>query len=248
MTSIIICSIDDAKYQRAAEMYSRFWPADQFQVFQLRNASSMAAGYNRGIAAAEGQTLIFSHDDVEILTPDLGERIADHLKRFDIVGVAGTSLVVHPRWLQAGPPYIHGQVAHPTPEGGYMVDIYSASRRVFGGMQALDGVFFACKAEVARALGFDETFDGFHLYDMDFTFRAYHAGYRLAVACDIQLIHQSVGNFGENWEMHARRFVEKHGSRFAQLSPREFQWTGCKVNDKATVREVMTPITWQEPS
>ena len=249
MTSIIICSSDDAKYEQAAQMYSRFWLADQFQIFQVRNVRSLAQGYNRGLAAAEGDTLIFSHDDVEILTPDLGERIAHHLRTFDIVGVAGTSRLVQPRWLQAGPPYIHGQVAHPIPTGGYMIDIYSASRRVFSGIQALDGVFLACRRDVARAVQFDEqTFDGFHLYDIDFTFRAYHAGYRLAVACDIQLIHQSVGNFDHTWEMHARRFMEKHICRLAPLSsPREFQWAGCKVDDKQTIREVMTPINWDDP-
>jgi GT2 family glycosyltransferase len=191
MTTIIICSPDAAKFQKTAEMYSRFWPRDQLQVFHIPDARSLAEAYNRGIRAAGGDTIIFSHDDIEIVSPDLAQRLTVHLCRFDIVGVAGTTLLGHPRWLQAGPPYIFGQVAHTIPEGGYMVDIYGASRRVFGQIQALDGLFLAVKAPIARELMFDEqTFDGFHCYDVDFTFRAYQAGYKLAVACDIQVVHE----------------------------------------------------------
>ncbi len=250
MTSIIICSIDDRKFRQTAEMYSRFWPADQLQIFHVPNARSMAEGYNRGIQAAGGETLIFSHDDVEILTPDLADRLSAHLNRFDMVGVAGTSLLAHPRWVQAGPPFIHGQVAHPIPPesgGGYMVDIYAASRRAFANIQALDGLFLAVRREVARALLFDEaTFDGFHLYDLDFSFRAYLAGYRLAVACDVQLLHNSVGQYDQAWEAQALRFIEKHGSRLAPRPVKEFNWGWAKVDQKEAIHEVMTPLFWDD--
>jgi GT2 family glycosyltransferase len=246
MTTIIICSPDAAKFQKTAAMYARFWPPDQLQVFHIPDARSLAEAYNRGIRAAGGEVIIFSHDDLEILSPDLAQRLGAHLERFDMVGVAGTTLMGHPRWLQAGPPYIFGQVAHTIPEG-YMVDIYGASRRVVGQIQGLDGLFLAIKAPVARAVMFDEqTFDGFHCYDVDFTFRAYQAGYKLAVACDIQVLHDSPGSFDETWEVHARRFIDKHASRLPPLPPKEFNWAWAKVNDKDAIREVMTPVTWEE--
>ena len=248
MTTIIICSPDSAKFQKTAAMYARFWPRDQLQVFHIPDAKSLAEAYNRAIRAAGGETIIFSHDDIEILSPDLAQRLAAHLARFDIVGVAGTTLMGHPRWLQAGPPYLFGQVAHPIPEGGFMVDIYGAPRRAIGQIQALDGLFLAMKTPVARALMFDEqTFDGFHGYDVDFTFRAYQAGYRLAVACDIQVLHESPGNFDQTWETYARRFIDKHVSRLALLPPKEFNWAWAKVDHKDAVREVMTPLSWDEP-
>src|SRR5687767_12327904 len=103
MTSIIICSIDEKKFGRTAAMYGRLWRADEHEVIRIADARSMAEGYNRGMAMARGEALIFVHDDVELLTPDAADRVSAHLKRFDIVGVAGTSLLGHPRWLQAGP-------------------------------------------------------------------------------------------------------------------------------------------------
>lgn len=247
MTSIIICSIDDQKFNAVAQMYGRFFPPEKLRIVRVVDAKSLADGYNRGLRAAIGEHVIFSHDDIEIISPDLAGRLQDHLSRFDIVGVAGTSLLGHPRWLQAGPPYLHGQVAHPLPEGGYTVDIYGASRRVFGGIQALDGLFMAMRRDVLAKLTFDDaTFDGFHVYDVDFTFRAHLAGYKLAVACDIQVLHQSAGQYDKTWEIHARRFLQKHQSALAKMPDKEFCWGWAKVEKKDDIRGVMTPLSWDD--
>jgi len=249
MTTLIICSIDDARFNQTAQMYRRFWPVDQLQILHIKSPRSLAQGYNQGLAVAGGDNIILSHDDIEILSPDLAQRVSTHLSHFDIVGVAGTTLLGHPRWLQAGPPHIFGQVAHPDPEvAGYVVDIYSASCRVVGSIQALDGVFLAMRREVAQAIKFDEaTFDGFHLYDLDFTFRAYQAGFKLAVACDIQLLHHSIGNYDDTWKEYGRRFLDKHLSRLSPMPPKNFLWAWAKVSGKDQIREVMTPIVWDEP-
>ena len=67
---------------------------------------------------------------------------------------------------------------------------------VVPGIQALDGVFMAMRREVATAIPFDaEAFDGFHLYDLDFSFRAHRGGFRLAVCRDVVLIHESTGSY-----------------------------------------------------
>ncbi len=47
------------------------------------------------------------------------------------------------------------------------------------GIQALDGVFMAMRRKVATSIPFDEAlFDHFHLYDLDFSFRAYRQDLR----------------------------------------------------------------------
>ena len=72
------------------------------------------------------------------------------------------------------------------------------------GIQALDGFFMATKRQVVGKVRFDEqTFDGFHLYDTDFTFAAHLAGYRVAVCKDILIAHRSGGNFGETYAGYA---------------------------------------------
>jgi len=80
---------------------------------------------------------------------------------------------------------------------------------------ALDGVFIATHRRVWEALRFDEQcFDGFHLYDIDFTYRAHRAGFRLAVPLDLLLIHYSTGRYDIRWQAFNMRFLAK----FTELS------------------------------
>ncbi len=84
-------------------------------------------------------------------------------------------------------------------------------------IQALDGVFLALRRDVAAAIAFDAgVFDGFHLYDLDYRFRPYQAGFRLAVCCDIVIVHDSVGRYDARWTEYKRRFEARHrASRYA---------------------------------
>ena len=92
--------------------------------------------------------------------------------------------------------------------------LYGGEPLVVPDIQALDGVFVAMRREVAENVGFDAvSFDGFHLYDMDFTFRAYLAGHRLAVSRDIVLFHESTGRYDGIWDRYMRRFKEKFQDR-----------------------------------
>jgi GT2 family glycosyltransferase len=246
MISIVICSIDDAKFGAVAQMYDRLLAPGPIEVIRVADARSLADGYNRGIKASRGEHLILCHDDIEILTEDLSARLTEHLGRFDLIGVAGTTLLGNGTWVSAGPPYIYGQVAHPT-DGGFMLDIYSASRRVVSGIQAIDGVWMAMRRSVCEKVSFDEVnFDGFHMYDMDFAFRAHLAGLKLAVCCDIRMLHQSTGKFDAKWERYAARFMQKHAHKLAPLPPKEFMWEWVKVSSKEGLRQAMTPISWEE--
>ena len=80
-------------------------------------------------------------------------------------------------------------------------------------MQSLDGVFMAMRRETLGELRFDErTFDGFHFYDLDFSYRAHLAGLRLAVSTDILVLHASEGQFADDWKRYAARFLGKFPS------------------------------------
>jgi GT2 family glycosyltransferase len=245
MTSIIICSVDDAKFSAVSEMYARLFGADGCQIIRIPDARSIAEGYNRGLRQCQGQHVIFSHDDIEILSPDLPAIVASRLAEFDVVGIAGTTRLVDPVWFRAGPPFIFGQVAHNRGPGVYMVDLFGAGSRVAKGIQAMDGIFLAARVDVARQIGFDQDrFDGFHLYDLDFTYRAHLAGFRLAVCCDIFVLHQSIGVYDEVWRHYAARFLQKHAGRLAPLAPHPFQWSAVQLAEKQMIVEHMTCPSW----
>jgi len=211
--SVVICSIDAAKFSRVSENYRALFGRREVEIVGIHDARSLAEGYNRGIARARGEHIVLSHDDIEILTPDFADRIGCHLAQFDLIGIAGTTKLVTGKWESAGDPYAFVLISYPSPEtGGYKTVLGGGGALVTPGIQALDGVFMAMRRHVATAIPFDEaTFDHFHLYDLDFSFRAYRAGYALAVCRDIVLIHQSMGNFSVVWDEYQRRFLAKHG-------------------------------------
>ncbi|HEY7674854.1 MAG TPA: glycosyltransferase [Burkholderiales bacterium] len=220
--SIIICSIDDRRFDKVAENYRKRmgdWP---YELIRVRNAPSLADGYNRGMERSTGEFLIFSHDDIEILTLDFCARLLAHLESFDLVGVAGTSTLLNGVWTSAGQPGIHGQVVQPAPTGeGFTLSVYGpAEQPARGNIQALDGLFLAARRRAAESLRFDEEmFDGFHFYDIDFSYRAHLAGLRVGVCNDILIYHQSLGPGADSWRHYMNVFQEKFGRHLASGVP-----------------------------
>ena len=71
-------------------------------------------------------------------------------------------------------------------------------------------------AAVAEAVRFDaETFDGWHGYDADFTFRAHRAGLRLAVVLDLPIVHHSRGRQDQARVRYHLRFAQRHADALA---------------------------------
>ena len=155
--SVIICSIDPRKFAAASGSWQRSLAAIPCEIIGIHDARSLAEGYNRGLERAQGDILVFSHDDVDVVTPDVAERLATHLATFDVVGIAGTRRLIGGGWYLAGDPYDFMLVISPHPRTGRpILLIEGAGALVVDEVQALDGVFFAARAEVARALRFDD--------------------------------------------------------------------------------------------
>jgi GT2 family glycosyltransferase len=126
-------------------------------------------------------------------------------------------------------------ISSPLPDGGYGTMLLGGGPLVAPAVQALDGVFMAMRREVATATGFDAaTFDHFHHYDLDFSFRAFLTGRRLAVCRDLVLIHASTGNYDQVWDEYKRRFEAKHRAHLpASWQARE----GARASFSASTRQ-----------
>ena len=209
--SVLMCSAKPERAARAEAMYRRLFAQVPHECIVIRDARSLAAGYNRALAQAQHEIVVFAHDDVEIASPDFAARLLRALGRRELVGVAGTRKLLGGAWHFAGHPHLTGQVGMPAAEGGYVVTMYEVKQAETGGLQALDGLLLATRRETALRLGFDEaSFDGWHLYDLDFSLRAAQAGLDCASCNDILAVHGSQGNYDEKWVKYAQRFLEKH--------------------------------------
>jgi hypothetical protein len=243
--SVITCSIDSARFNAVTAMYRRVLASHPYEIVGIHDAKSLAEGYNRGVARARGKVFIFSHDDVEFLCPDLGDRLLKHLQDCDLIGIAGTTRLEHPMWSYAGPPYGYGQLAHANTDGSFTVEIVSAPRKLVTGIQAMDGCCIIAAASVLEKVQFDaERFKAFHLYDTDFTFSAYLAGFRLGIGCDLPMIHYSRGSMNETWKRDAEIFMAKRGAQMAPFRKQVFRQCEVRARSREEVLELMTPPHW----
>ncbi|MCC6473970.1 MAG: tetratricopeptide repeat protein, partial [Burkholderiales bacterium] len=90
LTSIVICSAEDARFERAAVDFRAHFAAVPHEIVRIADARSLAEGYNRGMRRARGERLVFTHDDARIVTPDFAQRLDRHFAEADLIGIAGT--------------------------------------------------------------------------------------------------------------------------------------------------------------
>ena len=219
MFSIIVCSNRPERAHAIRTHYETLFRDHAHEFILVDDPPSLCEGYTRGLSQSNGDAVIFSHDDIEFITADVGARLQRHLDEFDVVGIAGTTRLIDGMWTSAGDPYCFMVVAYPEAGGLYSVRYAGKGPLCVSDIQALDGCFLACRRTVATEVGFDSrAFDGFHFYDLDFTFRAYLRGFRMAVCRDIALIHASMGHLDEKWQRYRDRFEAKHREH---LSPGE---------------------------
>lgn len=212
--SVLVCSIDPVRFRSVTANYRTRFDGYDLEIVGIHDARSLAEGYNRAAAQAAGDILVFSHDDVELVNADFADRLAAHLETCDGVGIAGASRVTGPECGHAGARASHGHVLHPAPprQSGVLLMAAGFQHPVARDVRVLDGAFIAVHRHVWEATRFDAArFDGFHLYDLDFTWRASAAGARLAVPADLLLLHASRGRYDQAWRRYARRFVEAAG-------------------------------------
>ena len=232
--SVVVCSRDEQKGRRIRAHYEALLAGRDFEVIQIYDARSLCEAYNRGFSRTSGDVVIFSHDDIEIVSDDFAGRLLRHLSSSDLAGVVGTTQLAGTSWIAAGWPRLHGCILHPNHSSlGLVFECYGPRPR--DPIQAVDGVLIAANRRVCETIRFDEaTFDGFHFYDLDFSHRAFLEGFRIAVAWDILVHHDSVGRGDGNWHKYAPLFLAKHGSRMtlATRSPKG-TWPSIPMAEQA---------------
>ena len=152
------------------------------------------------------------------------------MARLDVVGVAGTSRLVSAFWPAAGHPWLHGWMAMPNRDGpGFFVHVYGVDAAITAGLEAIDGMFFAVRRPVLSKVAFDaDTFDGFHLYDLDFCCAARQAGFRVGTSAEIAVIHASQGEYGPAWERYRDRFDAKYRGVLPPAPPAQ-PWSLARI-------------------
>lgn len=234
--SVVVCSINPQKFQRLKQNIESLIPENRLEIIHIPDARNMGEGYNRGARQAVGDILIFCHDDIALLTPDTAYRLAGRLAEYDLLGVAGTTWLHDAQWGSAGFPYVRGQVVHALANRpGFTYSVFGVDGATSGEIQALDGLFMAMRRDFWADNPFDEGYDGFHLYDVDLSFRCYLAGYRVGICNDILIEHCSLGRYDESWKRAADRFAARFGNQLESHPAGVVACSSIKLNDKEQV-------------
>jgi hypothetical protein len=148
--------------------------------------------------------------------------LAAHLEQVDVIGIAGATAALSGFWGYAGQPHTHGHVVTPAPDGSHVdLLVWGAASRRIDSIRLLDGCMIAARRDVAVAVGFDaKRFDGFHLYDADFSLRARAAGYAVSVVSDLTIYHGSTGDFDADWQRYHEIFLAAHVALLDRVAPK----------------------------
>jgi hypothetical protein len=218
MISIIIC-LRTPKTTPALEANIRDKIGVPYEVIGIDNTTnrySIFEAYNEGVSRSSYDILCFIHEDILFHTFDWGQKIANHLSAPDagIIGVCGGSTLskVPASWsLYDQKKFIiqssasgDKSVLHKTGHNGK-----STATQVV----VLDGVFLCANKSLFKKIKFDEeTFSGFHSYDLDICAQAFVAGYKNYAINDVLIEHFSNGHHNKQWVINSMKLSDKWSS------------------------------------
>ena len=178
----ITCVNDEAVYEESLLYVKRLVVPENMQVefLPVRNALSMAAGYNLAMQKSDAKYKIYLHQDVLLLKKDLLKNILDLFKMQRTAGMLGVigckELPASGVWWGAG--RLYGRVLHaPEPESispAICMDIEGDFCRA----AAVDGLLLATQYDV---LWREDLFDGWHFYDTSQCFEFRRQGYEVII-------------------------------------------------------------------
>jgi hypothetical protein len=182
------------------------------------NISGLPVVYNIALreAALDPAILIFIHDDACFYDFFWPYHIAEALRAFDIVGLAGNRrrAAGQPAWrfldeklTRDEKSNLSGIVAHGSTWPPDYVSYYGPP---YQQVKLLDGVLLAAAAEtlLSKGITFDERFD-FHFYDLDLCRQAELRQLKLGT-CSVSVMHASDGKFGTpGWRAAYAEYLKK---------------------------------------
>ncbi|NJO61968.1 MAG: hypothetical protein HC836_28115 [Richelia sp. RM2_1_2] len=174
---------------------------------------SLSKVYNEALEGLDKteSIFVFCHNDITFKTKDWGKILLNTFNHnnYHIIGVAGTNYMpASGRWWDL-PHTMIGIVDH---TNGLREWTSNYSPKEYFGVKPsviIDGLFMAFDPEEIEH-GFDESFNGFHFYDLGFCFPNYLAGCNIGVVTNIRILHQSMGMTNAEWEKNRILFAEKY--------------------------------------
>lgn len=178
----------------------------------INNGESLTKAYNRGLNMAKNDIVVFCHDDLTVETKQWGTKLIKLFEKnpeYAIIAVAGSKYMPTSGQWWENPKKMYGRVAH-THEGKTWLSSYSEDLgQNLEEVVVCDGVWFGVNKKRIKKT-FNENVEGFHFYDVTFSFENYLEGAKVGVTTMIRINHQSIGMTNQAWEKNRADFSEAY--------------------------------------
>lgn len=218
MISLIICSkfdhLSDSLINNIDQTIGT-----EYEIVHIDNSLhqySIFSAYNEGVRRAKGNVLCFMHEDLHFHTDKWGAKVQEYLqdKEIGILGVAGSNLVPRKGDIRMCPYFngfqMNGLTTLEIPARHTVSLISHIPTSKLTEVAAIDGLWFCIPKSLFTEISFDEnTFKGFHLYDVDISMQAVMSGKKVMICDDIIIEHDSPGVFSTEFYANLEIFLKK---------------------------------------
>ncbi len=183
------------------------------------NQHSIFEAYNIGVHKAKYDLICFMHDDILFHTKYWGEKLVTFFydSNIGMVGISG------PTYISKIPGVWWGinnyNITNSTRQYNIDTDRFNRTKHHLvvnnpykekvSEVVALDGVFFCIPKRLFETISFDESYGGFHFYDLDISMQIKQSGYKILCIYDILIEHISRVNLYKEWICASRKFFTK---------------------------------------
>lgn len=202
----------------------------------IRDAVSMASGYNRAMAQSDAKYKIYLHQDVLVVNRRILLELLEAFRE-PSVGMAGMlgKKEVDPEGVYAGK-WDAGGVEVCNATEAYEFRWSSGEEEKWIDVVGVDGMFIATQYD----LPWEEEFDGWDFYDLSQSINMRQAGYRIIVPRMEEeekcwVFHDAVQSEYIEWDKCRKRFCEKYSS---------FGHTYIGRKEKNTYDEMKNKTAW----
>ena len=175
------------------------------------NQFSLSQVYNDAIKNHIEKDCIFvmCHNDITIKTKNWGKVLLNHFNYIDysIIGIAGTTYLHDDGVWWHDKSKMFGIVEH-TNGLSTWVSQYSPEIKGVKDVVLIDGLFMSFDPDTIIHR-FDESYNGFHFYDLSFCVPNYLDGCDIGVTTSIRVLHNSIGETDPNWENNRQQFIKQ---------------------------------------
>jgi hypothetical protein len=198
------------------------------------NELSIFQAYNKGVNLAKFEYILFIHDDVFIHTQDFGRILINlDVQNLGVLGIAGSKIkteIASPWWISTNV-FAEGGINYQYNlqhfKNSEIIKIHEGfnNENQLEKVVLVDGVLLFTTRENCVVNPFDETYNSFHFYDLDFSLSLHKSGKINYVTNSILIEHYSAGSLNKDWIKASFFYQKKWPQAFydKENTPRNFE-------------------------